>query len=158
EMREGLKGNRYDLRSPPPEPLVPRQLRLGVRERLRADGSVLIPLDEASLDAAINAIRQAGVAAGALCYPHAHPNRAHEIATEQRLRRALPDVFISRSSEVLPQIKEFERVSTTVVNAYVGPAVHRYLTNLEVRLGEAGFSGSLFVILSHGGMAPVGEA
>ncbi len=158
EMREGLKDDRYDLRSPPPEPLVPRQLRLGVRERMRADGSVLTPLDEASLDAAIATIKQSGATSVAICYLHAYRNAAHEIATEQRLRRALPDVFISRSTDVLPQIKEFERVSTTVVNAYVGPAVHRYLTSLEVRLGEAGFAGSLFVILSHGGVAPVAEA
>jgi N-methylhydantoinase A len=158
EMREGLKDNRYDLRSPPPEPLVPRHLRLGVRERLRADGSVLTPLDEASLDAGIATIKQSGAVSVAICYLHAYRNPDHEIATEQRVRRALPDVFISRSSDVLPQIKEFERVSTTVVNAYVGPGVHRYLTNLEVRLGEAGFAGSLFVILSHGGMAPVAEA
>ena len=158
EMREGLKGNRYDLRSPPPEPLVPRNLRLGVHERLRADGSVLTPLDDASLDAAIDAIQKSGATSVAICYLHAYRNPAHEIATEQRLLAALPDAFISRSSDVLPQIKEFERVSTTVVNAYVGPAVHRYLTNLEHRLGEAGFAGSLFVILSHGGMAPVEEA
>jgi N-methylhydantoinase A len=158
EMREGLKDNRYDLRSPPPEPLVPRQLRLGVRERLRADGSVLTPLDEASLANAIATIKQSGATSVAICYLHAYRNPAHEFATEQRLREALPDIFISRSSDVLPQIKEYERVSTTVVNAYVGPAVHRYLTSLEVRLGEAGFAGSLFVILSHGGMAPVAEA
>ena len=158
EMREGLKGNRYDLRTPPPEPLVPRQLRLGVRERLRADGSVQTALDEASLAQAIAIIRQSGATAVAICYLHAYRNPAHEIATEERLKRELPDVFISRSSDVLPQIKEFERVSTTVVNAYVGPAVHRYLTNLRTRLDEAGFSGSLFVILSHGGMAPLEEA
>jgi N-methylhydantoinase A len=158
EMREGLKDNRYDLRSPPPEPLVPRHLRLGVRERLRADGSVKTPLDGASLDAAIATITQAGATSVAICYLHAYRNAEHEIETEQRLRLARPDVFISRSSDVLPQIKEFERVSTTVVNAYVGPVVHRYLTSLEVRLAEAGFKGSLFVILSHGGMAPVAEA
>jgi N-methylhydantoinase A len=158
EMREGLKDNRYDLRSPPPEPLVPRSLRLGVRERLRADGSVLTPLDDTSLDAAIASIKRSGATSVAICYLHAYRNPAHELATEQRLRAALPDLFISRSSDVLPQIKEFERVSTTVVNAYVGPAVHRYLTNLERRLGDAGFAGSLFVILSHGGMAPVAEA
>ncbi len=86
-MREGLKDNRYDLRSPPPEPLVPRHLRLGVRERLRADGSVLTPLDEASLDAAIATIKQSGVASVAICYLHAYRNPDHEIATEQRLRR-----------------------------------------------------------------------
>ena len=158
EMREGLKPDRYDLRSPPPEPLVPRQLRFGVHERLRADGSVLTPLDTASLDDAIERIRQSAATSVAICYLHAYRNPAHERETEARLRRALPDVFISRSSDVLPQIKEYERVSTTVVNAYVGPAVHRYLTNLERRLTEAAFKGSLFVILSHGGMAPVEEA
>src|SRR3984893_18959619 len=72
--------------------------------------------------------------------------------------RALPDISVSRSSDVLPQIKEYERVSTTIVNAYVGPLVRHYLTNLEQRLKEAGFKGSLFIVLSHGGMAPVEEA
>lgn len=158
EMREGLKGDRYDLRTPPPQPLVPRQLRIGVRERVRADGSVLTPLDDASLANAIAQIKNAGATSVAICYLHAYRNPAHEIETEQRLRAALPGVFVSRSSDVLPQIKEFERVSTTVVNAYVGPAVHRYLSNLKQRLDQSGFTASLFVILSHGGMAPVEEA
>ncbi|MCZ0735374.1 hydantoinase/oxoprolinase family protein [Phreatobacter sp. AB_2022a] len=158
EMREGLKGNRYDLRTPPPEPLVPRERRFGVRERLGPDGAVRIPLDEASLDAAIEAVRASGATSVAVCYLHAYRNPAHEIATVERLRRALPDIYVSRSSDVWPQIKEFERVSTTVVNSYVGPAVQRYLGNLERRLAEAGFAGSLFIILSHGGMAPVEEA
>jgi N-methylhydantoinase A len=158
EMREGLKDNRYDLRSPPPEPLVPRELRFGVTERLRADGSVLTPLDDASLDAAIESIHSSGATSVAICFLHSYRNPAHEIAAEQRLTRALPEISISRSSDVLPQIKEFERVSTSVVNAYVGPIVHRYLGRLETRLTEAGFKGSLFIVLSHGGMAPVEEA
>jgi N-methylhydantoinase A len=158
EMREGLKGDRYDLRSPPPEPLVPRHLRIGVTERLRPDGSVLTPLDGASLDAAIAAVKASGATSVAICYLHAYKNPAHEIATVERLRRELPDLYVSRSSDVLPQIKEYERVSTTVVNAYVGPAVRRYLTKLEQRLSEAGLTGGLFIILSHGGMAPVEEA
>ncbi|GJD53321.1 Acetophenone carboxylase gamma subunit [Methylobacterium crusticola] len=158
EMREGLKGDRYDLRSPPPRPLVPRQRRFGIRERLRPDGSVLTPLDAASLEAAVAAVATSGAESVAVCYLHAYRNPAHEIATVEALRRALPDVFVSRSSDVLPQIKEYERVSTTVVNAYVGPAVRLYLTNLERRLSEAGLAGSLFIILSHGGMAPVEEA
>ena len=82
----------------------------------------------------------------------------HELAAVERLARELPDVSISRSSDVLPQIKEYERVSTTIVNAYVRPLVRHYLANLEQRLHEAGFEGSLFIILSHGGMAPVEEA
>ena len=158
EMREGLKGDRYNLRTPPPEPLVPRELRFGVRERLGPDGAVRIPLDEASLGTAIAAIRRSGATSVAVCYLHAYRNPAHEIATVERLRRELPGLYVSRSSDVWPQIKEFERVSTTVVNSYVGPAVQHYLGNLERRLAEAGFAGSLFIILSHGGMAPVEEA
>ncbi len=158
EMREGLKGNRYDLRTPPPEPLVPRELRFGVRERLRPNGEVATPLDADSLGEAIAGIKQSGATSVAICFLHSYRNPAHEIAASERLKRELPDVNISRSVDVLPQIKEYERVSTTVVNAYVEPVVRRYLTRLEQRLGEAGFKGSLFIILSHGGMAPVEEA
>jgi N-methylhydantoinase A len=158
EMREGLKGDRYDLRSPPPEPLVPRELRFGVRERLKADGKIAIPLEERSLGDAIAAIKRAGVASVAVCFLHAYLKPAHEIAAAERLARELPDVSISLSSDVLPQIKEYERVSTTIVNAYVEPLVRHYLTKLEQRLAEAGFKGSLFIVLSHGGMAPVHEA
>ncbi|WP_407175264.1 hydantoinase/oxoprolinase family protein [Bradyrhizobium sp. STM 3562] len=158
EMREGLKPNRYDLRNPPPEPLVPRELRFGVRERLKANGEVLTPLDQDSLGEAIAAIKTSGATSVAICFLHAYRNPAHELAAAERLARELPDVNVSCSSDVLPQIKEYERVSTTVVNAYVGPVVRRYLERLERRLREAGLKGSLFIILSHGGMAPVQEA
>jgi N-methylhydantoinase A len=158
EMREGLKADRYDLRTPPGEPLVPRELRFGVRERLKADGTVAVALDALSLGEAILAIRRAGATSVAVCFLHAYLNPVHEIAAVERLARELPEVSVSRSSEVLPQIKEYERVSTTVVNAYVGPLVRFYLANLERRLGGAGFKGNLFIVLSHGGMAPVGEA
>ena len=158
EMREGLKPDRYDLRSPPPEPLVPRERRLGVRERLKANGDTVIPLDARSLDDAIAAVKSSGATSVAVCFLHAYLNPAHELAAVERLRAVLPDIDVSRSSDVLPQIKEYERVSTTVVNAYVEPVVRRYLTNLERRLVEAGFRGSLFIVLSHGGMAPVEEA
>jgi len=158
EMREGLKPNRYDLRSPPPEPLVPRERRLGVLERLKANGDVLVPLDTRSLDQGIAAVQKSGATSVAVCFLHSYLNPVHELAAVQRLVEALPGVSVSRSSDVLPQIKEYERVSTTIVNAYVEPVVRRYLTNLEQRLVEAGFKGSLFIVLSHGGMAPVGEA
>ncbi|MDE5457676.1 hydantoinase/oxoprolinase family protein [Bradyrhizobium sp. CSA112] len=158
EMREGLKPDRYDLRSPPPEPLVPRERRFGVTERLRANGEVLTPLDPKSLDDAIAGIRRSGATSVAVCFLHSYLNPVHELAAVERLKQALPDISISRSSDVLPQIKEYERVSTTIVNAYVEPIVQRYLTNLEASLTEAGFKGSLFVVLSHGGMAPVEEA
>src|SRR3982075_1515092 len=158
EMREGLKPDRYDLRSPPPEPLVPRERRYGVRERLKADGRAVIPLDTHSLDDAIAAVKNSGATSVAVCFLHSYLNPAHEIDAAERLQKALPDVDVSRSSDVLPQIKEYERVPTTIVNAYVEPVVRRYLANLERRLTEAGFKGTLFIVLSHGGMAPVGEA
>ena len=158
EMREGLKDDRYNLRLPPPEQLVPRHLRLGVRERLRADGRVETPLDPASLDKAIDILKQARVESVAVCYLHAWRDPVHERITAQALARALPDAYVSLSSSVLPQIKEFERVSTTIVNAYVGPVLSRYLARLEARLGEAGYRGPTLVIQSHGGVAPIAEA
>src|SRR5438445_8177375 len=158
EMREGLKDDRYNLRLPPPEQLVPRRLRLPVRERLRADGRVETPLDPQSLDAAIAVLQRERVEAVAVCYLHAWRDPRHELATREALSRALPDVYVSLSSEVLPQIKEFERASTTIVNAYVGPVLARYLARLEARLAEAGYSGPTLIIQSHGGVAPIAES
>ena len=158
EMREGLKDDRYNLRLPPPEQLVPRRLRLGVRERTRADGRIETPLDGASLDRAIEVLKQAEVEAVAVCYLHAWRDPSHERATGDAVRRALPGAYVSLSSDVLPQIKEFERVSTTIVNAYVGPALSRYLERLERRLAEAGYTGPTLIIQSHGGVAPIDES
>jgi N-methylhydantoinase A len=158
EMREGLKGDRYDLRSPPPEPLVPRELRFGVSERLDPAGDVAIPLDDQSLGDAIAAIARTDAKSIAVCFLHSYLNPEHEMVVAERLGRELPHLSVSRSSDVLPQIKEYERVSTTIVNAYVGPLVRQYLLSLEQRLIEAGFLGSVFVVLSHGGIAPIEEA
>src|SRR3954470_11488841 len=118
EMREGLKDDRYNLRMPPPEQLVPRRLRLPVRERIRADGRIDTPLDPASLEAAIAVLQRERVESVAVCYLHAWCDPGHERRTGEALARALPDAYVSLSSAVLPQIKEFERVSTTIVNAY----------------------------------------
>jgi N-methylhydantoinase A len=158
EMREGLKDDRYDLRQPPPEPLVPRHLRLGVRERMRADGRIETPLDPASLAAAIAELGRAEVEAIAVCYLHAWRDDRHERATAEALRAALPSAYVSLSSAVFPQIKEYERVCTTVVNAYVGPALERYLGRLAARLGEAGYRGPVLIIQSHGGVATIADS
>src|SRR6516164_8950640 len=141
EMREGLKDDRYNLRLPPPEQLVPRKLRLSVDERLRADGRVETPLDPASLDRAIALLKDQQVEAVAVCYLHAYRDPRHEQTTKDAIERGLPGIYVSLSSDVLPQIKEYERVSTTVVNAYVGPALSRYLARLERRLTETGYVG-----------------
>ena len=158
EMREGLKPERYNLRLARPAPLVPRYLRLGVRERLRGDGRVETPLDRSSLDRAIATLARAKVEAVAVCYLHAYRDDRHERLTQEALRATLPNAYVCLSSEVLPQIKEYQRVSTTVVNAYVGPLIHGYLRGLEARLADAGYHGPLLVMLSHGGVAPVEEA
>jgi N-methylhydantoinase A len=158
EMREGLKDDRYNLRLPPPEQLVPRKLRLGVRERMRAGGKVETPLDPASLESAIAALERERVEAVAVCYLHSWRDPRHERVTREALKQALPGAYVALSCEVLPQIKEFERVSTTVVNAYVGPALSRYLGELERRLAEAGYAGPTLIIQSHGGVAPIDES
>jgi N-methylhydantoinase A len=158
EMREGLKPDRYNLRMAPPDPLVPRRLRLPVRERTRADGSIEHALDRASLDQAVARLAAEGVQAVAVCFLHAWRNPAHEQAAADAVRARMQQAYVTASSDVLPQIKEFERFSTTVANAAVGPVIEHYLGRLQARLGEAGYRGELLVILSHGGVASVAEA
>jgi len=158
EMREGLKDDRYNLRMPPPVPLVPRALRLGVRERVRFDGAVSTALDPTSLARALATLSRAEVEAVAICYLHSYQNPLHERATAREVARVLPKAYRSLSVEVLPQIKEYERVWTTVVNAYVGPALARYLAHLGARLRAAGYRGDVLVMQSHGGVAPIAES
>ncbi|HWP15825.1 MAG TPA: hydantoinase/oxoprolinase family protein, partial [Xanthobacteraceae bacterium] len=159
EMREGLKPiERYNMRMPPPPQLVPRALRVPVVERLRHDGRVEIPLDEKSLDRAIAVLSAAEVEAVAVCFLHAWRDANHERIAADAVRRALPNTYVAMSSEVLPKIKEFERFSTTVVNAYVGPRLARYLERLGQRLEGAGYVGPVLIMQSHGGVMPIEEA
>ena len=158
EMREGLKDDRYNVRMPPPVPLVPRARRLGVRERVAFDGRVAVPLAARSLAAALRTLARAGVEAIAVCYLHAYRNPRHETATARAIARALPRAYVSLSSVVLPQIKEYERIWTTVVNAYVGPALARYLGSLAARLRARGYRGDVLIMQSHGGVAPIKES
>ncbi len=158
EMREGLKPDRYNLRMPPPTPLVPRHLRIPVRERMRADGGVETALDPASLAAALERLAAEEVQAVAICFLHSWCSPAHEREAAAAARARLQHAYVTTSAEVLPQIKEFERFSTAVVNAAVGPVIDAYLLRLADKLSEAGFRGDLFVMLSHGGVASVQEA
>jgi N-methylhydantoinase A len=158
EMREGFKPDRYNLRMAAPDPLVPRARRLGVRERIRADGRVDTPLDEASLDRAVQKLVADKVEAVSICFLHAYKDSRHEKAAAKAVTRAMPDAYVSVSSEVLPQIKEYERVCTTVVNAYVGPILRNYLSRLEDRLKSAGYRGPVLIMQSHGGVASIAEA
>ncbi|MCZ4350998.1 hydantoinase/oxoprolinase family protein [Roseovarius aestuarii] len=158
EMREGLKPERYNLLMAPPEPLVPRDLRRGVPERIGFDGAVMTPLDVAALKQEIAFLAEQQVEAVAICFLHAYRNPQHEQQAADIVRQMMPGVYVSVSSDVLPQIKEYERFSTTTVNAYIGPVVSKYMTRLTGRLSGAGYDGALYIILSHGGIAPVEDA
>ena len=158
EMREGLKDDRYNLRMPPPVPLVPRARRLDVTERMRFDGTVERPLSRTSAEAAIRRLGAAGVGAVAVCYLHSYRDPRHERETRKLLARLLPDAYVSLSSEVLAQIKEYERFCTTVVNAYVGPVLARYLGSLGARLQKAGYRGDVLIMQSHGGVATIADS
>ncbi len=158
EMREGLKDDRYNLRMPPPVPLVPRARRLGIRERMRFDGTVATPLGTTSLGAALARLERDDVDAVAVCYLHSYRNPKHEVETGRAVAKRLPRAYVSLSSDVLPQIKEYERVWTTVVNAYVGPALARYLARLAAKLRAAGYRGDVLIMQSHGGVAPIKES
>ena len=157
EMREGLKPERYNMRLPREAPLVPRHLRFGVRERIRPDGRIEAPLDPASLGKALRGLRRAAVESVAVCYLHSYRDDGHERTTREAIEDELPGVYVSLSSEVLPRIKEYERTSTTVVNAYVGPLIGRYLAGLRKRLESVGYTGPILIMQSHGGVAPIEE-
>ena len=158
EMREGLKDDRYNLRMPPPVPLVPRARRLDVTERMRFDGTVETPLSKTSAEAAIRRLGAAGVGAVAVCYLHSYRDPRHERETRKLLARLLPDAYVSLSSDVLAQIKEYERFCTTTVNAYVGPVLARYLGSLGSRLQKAGYRGDVLIMQSHGGVATIADS
>src|SRR5262245_9955044 len=150
--REG-RYDMYDLFIDQPSPLVPRHLRLAVTERMMADGRVLTPLDPASARAAIERLRTAGVEAVAICLLHAYRNPAHERALRDICAELLPGVPASCSSDVVPEIREYERTSTTCANVYVMPLMARYLDDLERKLHELGIPGNFYIMLSAGGVA-----
>ena len=134
------------MRLPPPRPIVPRRRRLGVPERVRFDGSVHTPLDEAAARAALRRLRKHGVESVAVSTLFSFVNPAHEQRLAALAREELPGVPLSLSHEVMPKAPEFERTSTTVVNAYVGPRVTGYLDRLGERLRDAGYSKQLLVM------------
>ena len=150
--REG-RYDMYDLFIDQPVPLVPRQLRVEVTERVLADGSVLRPLDPVQARAAIAKLGTLGVEAIAICLLHAYRNPVHERALAALCAEILPGVPVSCSSDVVPEIREYERTSTTTANVYVMPLMARYLDDLERKLKELGVPGRLYVMMSAGGIA-----
>ncbi|MBM3532961.1 MAG: hydantoinase/oxoprolinase family protein [Alphaproteobacteria bacterium] len=142
----------YDPLFEKPKALVPRRLRFEVTERLDATGQVLTPVARADIEAAIAAIREEGVEAIAVCFLHSYANPAHEREAGEMIRASLPDKFLSLSIDILPQKREYERTSTTVINAYVGPPVSQYMRAMIDDLHKAGVGGRLMVMQSSGGV------
>ncbi|MEK7363710.1 MAG: hydantoinase/oxoprolinase family protein, partial [candidate division NC10 bacterium] len=155
--REG-RYDMYDLFIDPPPPLAPRHLRREVDERLLADGSVMKPLDEAGAREVIRDLLAEGVEGVAVCLLHAYRNPAHELRLGTLLREMAPSLPVSCSSDVVPEIREYERASTTVANVYVMPLMAKYVENLERKLADLGIGGQLYIMLSSGGIALPGTA
>ncbi|MGH7873933.1 MAG: hydantoinase/oxoprolinase N-terminal domain-containing protein, partial [Candidatus Binatia bacterium] len=152
EIGRGNRPEGYNLFFKRPVPLVPRDLRLEVDERLYASGEVLRPLDEASATQAISALKAKGVESVAVCLLHAYANAEHEREVGELLHRQFPGVYVSLSHEILREFREYERTSTTALNSYVGPLVRRYLVSLEKMLADDGFRGTFRVMQSNGGV------
>ena len=152
ELRRVRVPNLYEPLYERPPPLVPRQLRFEIDERTGPRGEVLRPLDETGVRAAAARIHAAGMEAVAVCFLHSYANPAHEQRTGELLREALPGVFVSLSVDVLPQKLEYERTSTTVINAYVGPPVKHYVRSMVSQIQRAGIGGRLMVMQSSGGI------
>src|SRR5262249_13000952 len=148
----------FDLRVKYASPLVPRRLRLEVAERVRFDGSVEISLDEAGVKAAAAHFHDLGVEAGAVWFLPACSDPAHEVRAAQILREAAPTLFVSTSADVFPHMREFERWTTTTLNAYTQPMFDSYLERLERGLAARGFRGKLYIMASSGGTLSVDTA
>lgn len=152
QMRRGVRERFYDNKYLAPDPIVPRTRRLPVSGRIDQAGRELEPLAIADVDEAARLLAQEGVESVAVCFMHSYANDAHERAAAERLRALLPGVYLSISSEILPQLRFYERTSTTVLNAAVGPLLSTYLRRLTKRLGDANFAGVLLVMQSNGGV------
>jgi len=158
EMAWEHRFEQYDIYMERPEPLVSRDLRFGVPERVAADGAVLLALDEKAVRAVAADLRKEKVEAVAVCFLHSFTNEAHERRTGAILAEELPGVAISLSCEVCPEIREYERTSTTIANAYVLPRMAGYLGQLEADLKREGIAGPLLLMMSSGGITTVETA
>lgn len=158
EMRTESRFEQYDLNLTIPEPLLPRQSRLTVDERINARGEVLKPLDRAEIEAVAAKIAKAGYQSVAVGLLHSYVNPAHERMVRDVLVEKLPGVMISLSSEVSPQMREYERFNTVVANAYIKPLMKSYLGRLNGRLGDEGVSCPIFLMHSGGGIISIESA
>ena len=158
EIARERKYELYDLFIEMPRPLVPRPWRREARERLAPDGSVEIALDVEAALAEVAELVEQGVESLAICFLHSYANPAHERAIAAAVAERFPNLSISLSSDIAPEIREYQRASTTVANAYIRPLAEIYLERLEQALAASGIPGGLFLMLSNGGLTHVSEA
>jgi N-methylhydantoinase A len=152
ELRRGWRESIWDPFYPPPFQICPRRRRIAVTERLDFEGNVLVPLDPDDVRRAARRLRALGCDSVAVCFLFSFVNPAHELLAGEIVRAEIPDAYLCLSHDVFPGAPEFERTSTTVVNAYVGPRVVRYVNELEARLRALGFGGELLLMQSGGGI------
>ncbi|UCH35372.1 MAG: hydantoinase/oxoprolinase family protein, partial [Armatimonadota bacterium] len=148
----------YDLRARKAQPLVPRWLRREIGERMGSDGAVITALDGNEVKAELALLAGERVEALAICLLHSYANAAHERLVRNWAEQVLPDAYVTASSDLLPRFREYERLSTTVVNAYLGPLMNRYLDELSRRIAEAGVACPPHIMQSNGGLVPLDEA
>ncbi|MGZ5829908.1 MAG: hydantoinase/oxoprolinase family protein [Xanthobacteraceae bacterium] len=154
ELRRGMRVGHspYNLKVAFPRPLVSRDHIAGVKERIRFDGSVITPLDEDAVEEAALKFKREGIQSVAVCFLFSYLNPAHERRAAEICRQAMPDAYVTTSSDILPAAREFERFNTTVVGAYGGPVFSSYIDRLDDDLRESGFGGKLVLIQSNGGI------
>ncbi|WP_019850306.1 hydantoinase/oxoprolinase family protein [Desulfitobacterium sp. PCE1] len=153
EMRRGIRPTFFDNKYTAPKPLIPRHLRFGVQERISSTGAVLIPLNKNDLYRIGDQLKAEQVEAVAVCFMHSYLNPQHEKQANHILQELLPHAYITVSSEILPQPRLYERVSTTAINSYVGPLLNHYLDALLEKLRDLHFTGTFFIVTSNGGAA-----
>jgi N-methylhydantoinase A len=156
-LRDGTREDPYDNRLPPPNPLVPRYVRLPVGGRIDYKGDELAPLATGDVCAAIGTFAAEGVEAVAISFMHSPTEPGHERRARDLVAELLPEAYVTASSDLLPQVRYYDRTSTTVLNAYVGPVISRYLSALTSRLEELAFGGTLLMMQSNGGVATPAE-
>ncbi len=152
QMRRGIREELYNNKYLPPDPIVPRHLRLPVIERVDYAGNIVTQINENDVIKGIEFFMNQDVEAVAVCFMHSYANNSHERKAENSIRKYMPRAYLSVSSSVLPQIRFYDRVSTTVLNAAVGPILKGYLSKLTTRLSENGFSGIFLIMQSNGGV------
>ena len=152
EMRRGIREEQYNNHYKNVSPIVKRQFRFTVDERINAQGQVVKSLDISELDSIIDAIKKENIEALAVCFMNSYLNNVHEKQVTEYVRERLPDLFVCGSYEVLPSVRFYQRVSTTCVNAYVGVVVNRYLQSLQGKLKDLNFKGQLLIMQSNGGV------